>query len=84
MDGDKSDSVNSITMNTFLMNGIVPFLEEGINVAAVVNQIFIHLVIEGTDISTLFLHIFYLIHFQDSIKNLRKLKEWLFQQGFTL
>ena len=84
MDSDKSDSVNSITMNTFLMNGIVPFLEKGIYIAAVVYQIFVHPVIEGTDISALFLHILYLIHPQGSIKNLCKLKERFFQQGRTL
>ena len=60
VDGDESDALDAVTMDAFFVEIVFPFLEKRLDVAAVVCQEGIQLVVEGTHVGTLHFHIFYL------------------------
>ena len=60
VDGDESDTLDAVTMDAFFVEIVFPFLEKRLDVAAVVCQEGIQLVVEGTYVGTLYFHIFYL------------------------
>ena len=67
VDGDETDTISGIAMDALFMDGIVPFRQEGLDVAAIICQIAIQLVIERADIGTLLLHFLHRFHLQDAI-----------------
>ena len=52
MNGNKSDAIYFIALDGFLMNVVVPSLNESIDVGYIVNQIIANLIIECTHICT--------------------------------
>ena len=76
VDGEESDAVGTVAVDALVVQVGIPFLQEGLNIAAVVSKESVHLVIKCANIGTLGFHILYFSQSELGEETFRQVEQW--------
>ena len=86
MDANETDAVDLVTLNGFLVNGVVPTAQEGIDISSCLLQELAHVVVEGADVCALVLEFLEVKEREEPFGQVhqRKCKQPLVERDFNI